>query len=49
MSVVSGLLVMSSLMMLSCFAMVLRSMSVVFGCFVVMLRSFLRHCDFLLG
>jgi hypothetical protein len=49
MSVMSGLLVLASLVVLGCFAMVLSSMGVVFGCLCVVLRSFLRHRDFLLG
>jgi hypothetical protein len=49
MSVVSCLLVIAGFVVLGRFAMMLRSMGVVFGCLGVMLRSFLRHRDFLLG
>jgi hypothetical protein len=49
MRVVSSLLVMAGVVVLGRFAMMLRSMGVVFGCLGVMLCSFLRHLDFLLG
>jgi hypothetical protein len=43
MSVMGCLLVMAGFVVFGRFAMVLRSMGVVFGCFGVMFRSFLRH------
>jgi hypothetical protein len=43
MSVVCCFLVVASVVMFGGFAMVLRSVGVVFGCLGVMLRSFLRH------
>ena len=49
MSVVSGLFVLAGSVMLGRFGMMPRSMGVVFSCLGVMLRSFLRHRDFLLG